>query len=130
MATPFQFIIDFIKEFTERRLLVKEFNSVANIAFVTGATNRLLKAKTTFGDPGYRHSMSSMFSGFRITIRNTESLSKEEIKVIGEVILQNKIFLRQLMSLGYDTLEVFGSTDIYHQWAMSSYGDLKNYFLR
>jgi hypothetical protein len=130
MASPFQFIIDFFKEFSERRFLLKEFNSVAKLAFVTGATNRLLKAKTTFGDSGYHHSMSSMFSGFKIMIRNKEYISKEEVKVIGKVVLNNKILLRQLMSLGYDTLEVYGGDDYYHQWNMSAFGDLKNYYLR
>lgn len=127
----YRFIIEFVQEFKERRSLIDSFNEIAHIAFVSGNSDRLLKAKSTAGDARYKHPMSRFFlSGFRIEIRNGTFVTLKEVNLIGTIFLDNKHLLRQLMALGYDTLEVTAKdSNMYRNFDISSFASLKNYFL-
>jgi len=127
----YQFIVDFLYEFRERKALITSFNEIAHMTFVSGNSDRLLRAKSTIGDTNYKHSMSRFFmSGFRIEIRNGSSVSSDEILLIGKIFTSNKHLLRQLMALGYDTLEVYAKdSNKYRNFNISGYASLDNYFL-
>jgi hypothetical protein len=127
----YQFVLDFIREFSDRKILIREFNEIARLAFVNEEAPRLLKSRNTMGDSSYKHSNSRrFFSGFRIDVKMGPKIKVEEIKFIGTIFLNNRPLLRQLMALGYDTIEVYGGdVDTYMQWNISSYANLDGYFL-
>ena len=56
--------------------------------------------------------MSAFFlrSGFKISIENDNNIKDSEFRDISQYILSNKPFIRQLMTLGFDTLIVTGKT--------------------
>jgi hypothetical protein len=47
-----------------------------------------------------------MYSGFRIVAFSGQQLSRPELKEVGLTVLQNPELSRQLVVLGFDTLEV------------------------
>lgn len=129
------YIIDILKDlvtsYIERSDVINEFNKFSKQAFLSRQSTRFIVAKTTRGDSNFKHSMShTFFSGFRLTIKNDEGLTNSEVENISKVILTNKTLLRQLMALGFDTLEIYGTNcGIYKQWDISKYSDLKGYFI-
>ena len=68
----------------------------------------MLKAETTRGDYSNRHNFSRRHSGFRISAMTGGNMNKEKCSMVAMVILSNQTLVRQLMRLGYDTLEVYG----------------------
>ncbi len=100
-------IKEWFGEMTERYKLVKDFNQASKMAFITGNTPTLLEAKITRGDSKYRHEFSKfMGGGFRIKALRGSALSKEEMKELGNIVLDNEELVRHLISLGWDTLEI------------------------
>ena len=106
-------ILDWFYDMRERRALILGFNSASKHAFVSGTAPTLLEAKITVGDSRFRHDFSKFLgSGFRVKAMSGRELSKNEMIEIGEVILSNEILVRQLISLGWDTLEVHASAGL------------------
>jgi hypothetical protein len=104
---------------------MRGFNESAKFAFTTGIAPTLLKAKSSFGSKSYRHSFSSIMSGFRIIALSGRELSKSEKMQIGKIIVSNTGLVRKLISLGWDTLEVQdskGKTGL--KWELTKYADL------
>lgn len=119
-------IINWFKEMSERNKLLREWNEEAKISYIQGVVPVLLEANISKGDSRYRHPFSRLlFSGFRIQIKGTHLLTKEEILDIGRTILHNQNLVRKMILLGWDTLEIL---DIVHQrgvkWAFKDFANL------
>lgn len=92
---------------SERAQLIKSFNDKAKESFINGETPTVLKACSSKGISKNKHSFSSWFNtGFRIQALSGRALTKQEMELIGKVILSNKTLVRKLIVLGMDTLEV------------------------
>jgi len=103
-------ITDWFNDLSERYKLVRNFNKSAKETFIEGIVPVLLEAKITVGDSRFRHTFSKFLAGgFRVKAMSGRELSKNEMIEIGEVILSNELLVRQLISLGWDTLEVHAS---------------------
>ncbi|EKU88941.1 hypothetical protein [Bacteroides oleiciplenus] len=113
-------IIDFINNLLnslldgsfERMKIISAMNQSFKEYFYSGEINRLCKVSITAGNTEYSHEMSAIFfrSGFKISIENDNGLKDSEVREISQYILSNKAFIRQLMSLGFDTLIITGKT--------------------
>ncbi|MBN1182369.1 MAG: hypothetical protein JXB49_08795 [Bacteroidales bacterium] len=116
-------IIDWFRDRSERGQLIRSFNDSAKNAFIVGDAPTLLKARISKGERTYRHQFSNWLnSGFRIQAFSGRQLAKEEIKQIGEVILNDNVLVRRLIVLGWDTLEIHGDQGIYGlRWQLKDY---------
>lgn len=100
--------------------------------YYSGELNRLCKVSITMGNDSYRQEMSAIFfrSGFKISIENDSDLRDSEIRDISQYILSNKAFVRQLMSLGFDTLIIMGkTTKKAMQYSLKEYAQLGGFSL-
>jgi len=116
-------IIDWFRDRSERSQLIRSFNDSAKNAFIIGEAPTLLKARISKGERSYRHQFSNWLnSGFRIQAFSGRQLAKNEIKQIGEVILNDNVLVRRLIVLGWDTLEIHGDQGIYGlRWQLKDY---------
>ncbi|MBC8548978.1 MAG: hypothetical protein H8D23_04945 [Candidatus Brocadiales bacterium] len=122
-------IIDWFGEMNERAKLVRDFNKSAKGAFITGVAPTLLQARITRGTSEYKHSFSKfMASGIRIRVLSGRVLDRGELLEIGKVIIDNEEFVRKLVALGWDTLEVHGIND-YHglKWSLAAHANIGGY---
>lgn len=113
-------IVDFFKNLLnslldgsfERMKIINAMNQSFKETYFSGEIDRLCKVSITSGNDNYRHEMSAFFlrSGFKVSIENDSNLKDSEIRDISQYILSNKAFVRQLMSLGFDTLIIMGKT--------------------
>lgn len=116
----------------ERMRIVNGMNDAFKEYYYSGELQRLCKVTITPGDSSYRHEMSSMVfrSGFKINILNDNNLKESEIIEISKYILSNTPFIRQLMSIGFDTLLIKGKTTLMGQkYALKNYANLNSYFI-
>ena len=100
--------------------------------FYTGGLNRYCKVSISSGDPDFTHEMSSMSfrSGFKIGIENDNNLEMSEIMEISKYVLANTTFIRQLMSMGFDTLIIQGlNNGKGRKFSLKAYAKLNNYFI-
>ena len=120
-------IIHWFRDMSERRKLINSWNDSAKEAFISGAVPSLLEASTSIGNSNYRHEMSKwMISGFRIRVRSGRPLDKEELLAIGRIILYNNQLVRQIVALGWDTLEVYDASNKKGvQWAFRDFVSLR-----
>lgn len=116
-------IIDWFRDRSERAKLVRSFNDSAKNSFVIGQAPTLLKATISKGEKSYRHQFSNWLkTGFRIQAFSGRQLAKDEIKLIGEVILNDNALIRRLIVLGWDTLEIHGDKGSYGlRWQLKDY---------
>ena len=104
-------ITSWFNDLRDRRRILNDFNTASRCAFIEGIAPTLLEARVSSGDSAYRHEYSKFMSGgFRIKVMSGNQLSKSEMVEIGQVILSNDRLIRQLIALGWDTLEIHGST--------------------
>lgn len=124
-------ILDWFRDESERRKLIRNFNESARESYVKGVVPTLLKAKISKGNPAYKHQFSHWLnSGFRIQAFTGRQLSKEEIIHIGKVILNDEVLVRRLVVLGWDTLEIHADKGKYGcRWQLKDYIPLPNYQL-
>lgn len=111
-------IVDFIKGLLdsilsgslERIRIINAMNDSFKEAYYSGELDRLCKVSITIGDSSFAHEMSTFVfrSGFKISIENDNNIKISEFREIGQYILSNRPFVRQLMSLGFDTLIIKG----------------------
>lgn len=100
-------IIEWFNDRSERNKLVRNFNQQAREAFINGIAPTLLEARITIGDSKFRHHFSKFLAGgFRVKVMSGKELSREDMIEIGRIILSNNMLIRQLISLGWDTLEL------------------------
>jgi len=116
-------IVDWFKDRSERAKLIRSFNDSAKNSFVTGEAPTLLKASISKGERSYKHQFSNWLkTGFRIQAFSGRQLAKNEIKQIGEVILNDNVLIRRLIVLGWDTLEIHGDKGTYGlRWQLKDY---------
>ncbi len=116
-------ILNWFRDRSERARLVRSFNNSARQAFVGGTAPTLLKATISRGDRAYKHQFSHWLNtGFRIQAFTGRSLSKEELVGIASVILEDSTLVRQLIVLGWDTLEVHADAGRYgYKWQLRDY---------
>lgn len=119
-------ILEWFSDRSERNRLVRCFNESARYAFVLGGAPTMLKASISKGCPEYRHPFSAWLNtGFRIQALSGRALSKEEMVVIGLVVLHDTVLVRQLIALGWDTLEIHDDTGIYGcRWNLIDYANM------
>lgn len=116
----------------ERVKLLSAMNENFKETFYSGGIDRLCKVSIGAGDPEFSHEMSALWfrSGFRITVENDLGMLDSEIFEISDYVLQNESFIRQLMSLGFDTLIVQGEkTKRGKMFCLKSYANLKGYLI-
>lgn len=116
-------IIEWFKDRSERAQLIRSFNESAKNSFVIGQAPTLLKANISKGESAYKHQFSNWLkTGFRIQAFSGRQLAKNEIKLIGEVILNDNILIRKLIVLGWDTLEIHGDKGGFGlRWQLKDY---------
>lgn len=116
-------IVQWFRDRSERNKLINSFNKSAREAYVTGDAPAMLQASISVGDSNYKHMFSRwLSSGFRIKAFTGCPLSKDELVFLGNVILSNEQLVRRLIVLGWDTLEVHGSTGKYGcKWRLTDY---------
>jgi len=119
-------IWDWFGEMTERFKLVRDFNRASKEAFISGIAPTLLEAKITMGDSSYRHSFSKyMGGGIRIKALTGRAFARSELVELGRIILDNEEFVRRLIALGWDTLEVHDSKGFNGlKWALKNYANI------
>ena len=107
----------------EKMKIISTMNQSFKEYYYSGELNR---------NDSYRHEMSAIFfrSGFKISIENDSDLRDSEIRDISQYILSNKAFVRQLMSLGFDTLIIMGKTTKKAlQYSLKEYAQLRGFSL-
>jgi myo-inositol catabolism protein IolC len=116
-------IRSWFQERSERRDVVLGFNQSAKAAFIEGIVPTLLEASISRGNKDYKHQFSDYFnSGFRIKAFKGEALSKDELSQIGATITSDDKLIRQLVVLGFDTLEIYGDKNYYGmQWQIRDF---------
>jgi hypothetical protein len=116
-------IVEWFRDRSERRKLLRSFNDAAQSAFVLGIAPTLLKARFSRGRAAYRHSFSDMLqSGFRIQAFTGQQLTRLEIVNIGEALLSDDVLVRRLIVLGFDTLEIHSDVGNYGCcWQLKDY---------
>lgn len=119
-------ITEWFQDRSERGKLLRSFNESARNAFVLGIAPTMLKASMSKGKREYRHQFSAWFNtGFRIQALTGRNLSKKEMTFIGQTVLHDEQLVRQLISLGWDTLEIHDDTGIYGcRWKLMDYANL------
>jgi hypothetical protein len=115
----------------EKVIIINQLNQGFKNQFLAGEASRLVKASITIGDASYRHAMSNSFvrSGFMLTIVNDDNLKLSEAHEVAQYILENDFFVKQLMTLGFDTLIVKGSKTNSVKFKLSDYASLEHFFL-
>jgi len=100
-------IVTWFSDARERKGLLRAFNYSARNAYTHGASPILLKASITLGRRENKTNYSWLRSGFRIkTLASGYYMEKYEATMIAMIIITNTILVRQLIALGFDTLEV------------------------
>ena len=100
---------------------------------MSGEFNRLCKVSISSGRSEYAHEMSSLSfrSGFKISIENDAQLKESEILDLADYVTENTAFVRQLMSMGFDTLIIRGKNSGFGKdFALKRYANLNQYFIK
>ncbi|MFI3297021.1 MAG: hypothetical protein R3Y59_05270 [bacterium] len=120
-------IVSWFQDRNDRNRLIRNFNESAKKAYIQGSVPVYLNAKISKGDSNYRHQFSNRFySGFRIVAFTGRHLTRNEVIQIGQVVLSDQTLVRNLVVLGWDTLEVHGENDSYGcKWQLSDILQLK-----
>ena len=116
-------IVEWFKDRSNRKRLVANFNDSAKKSFILGIAPVLLNATISRGDSKFKHAFSDWLnSGFRIKAMSGRNLTKDEMKAIGATILADGVLVRQMVVLGFDTLEVHDDTCYYGlKWQLKGF---------
>ena len=91
----------------ERNRFIADFNRAAKQAYIANMVPVYLKAESSRGNSNYKHQFSSfLYHGFRIRMLAGRPLDYYEIMDIGNMLIINTGLMRNLVTLGYDTLEI------------------------
>ena len=97
----------------ERKNLLRTFNYSARNSYTFGHVPILLKASISLGKRENKTNYSWLRSGFRIkTPMPGYLMAEQQAVMIAMIILSDAVLVRQLVALGFDTLEV-GSESSY-----------------
>lgn len=96
----------------EKSQLLKALNLIFKDMYISGLTDRVIKASISKGQPQFKHSMSvsSFRSGLLFEVQNDERLNKIEAQSIAYIIFGFPPIIRQLRMMGFDTLIIKGKT--------------------
>jgi hypothetical protein len=104
-------IYNWFSDIRERNSFLRDWNRAAKEAYINGDVPTLLEARTTIGTIEWRHEFSKfMAGGFRVKALSGKAMSKPELIDIGNIIINNNMLVRKLVSNGWDTLEVHDSS--------------------
>ncbi len=119
-------INDWFAQSNDRSKLIEGFNSATKLAYISGEMPTLLKAKISVGNRAYTHTFSRLMGGgFRIQAMAGRKLTKEEMQELGAFILFNDAMVRELVSIGFDTLELHSDVgNIGLQWQLTKYTNI------
>ncbi len=119
-------IILWFSDRSERNRLVRSFNRSAREAFVKGLAPTMLKASISRGKSEYKHQFSAWINtGFRIQALSGRALTRNEMVVIGQVVLHDTGLVRRLVALGWDTLEIHDDTGAYGcRWKLIDHANM------
>lgn len=102
--------IKWFKDSAERRRFINEFNDNARIAFQSLSVDTLLEARACSGNSNnsYRHELSAplILSGLAVEAKAGTQIPVEDIILIGKIILSDKVLVRRMFVLHWDTLIV------------------------
>lgn len=106
----------------ERQVLINKFNKSSKAAFISDIVPVLFKAESSKGNSAFRHQFSNwLYHGFRIKVLTGRNLLEEEIIQLGSVIKSNTFLCRELVTLGYDTLEITNISGlVVKQWQLTT----------
>lgn len=115
-------IVEWFTNNKERNNFIKDFNKSAKEAFVSNLAPVFLKAESSFGNNTFRHQFSSfLYHGFKIRTMTGIFLENSQFIAIGDMLASNPILTRQLVTLGYDTLEITNNNGVVvKQWRLSA----------
>ena len=117
----------------DRMRIIGQMNKAFEESFYTGELDRMCKVSISTGYPPFAHEMSSLSfrSGFKISIENDCSLKESEMEELASYVTGNIAFVRQLMSLGFDTLIIKGKTSgMSRMYALKRFANLNQYFIK
>lgn len=116
----------------ERTRIISSMNDAFKEYYYSGELERFCKVSISQGEQSFAHEMSTFFfrSGFKISIENDANIKSSELRDIARYVLSNRAFIRQLMSLGFDTLIIKGkTTSIEARFALRQYTELNGFML-
>lgn len=115
-------IIEWFSNNNERSNFLQEFNESAKKAFISNTAPIYLKAESTFGNSSFRHQFSSMiYHGLKVRTMTGMFLDNSQFIAIGNMLASNQSLTRQLVTLGYDTLEITNNEgQVVRQWRLST----------
>ena len=114
----------------ERVKIINAMNENFKESFFSGGLDRMCRVSISIGDPEFSHEMSYtwMRSGFKISVENDLGMKDSDIFEISDYVLRNRAFLRQLMTMGFDTLIIQGKiTGRGKLFCMKNYSELQGY---
>ncbi|MFM7014771.1 hypothetical protein [Flavobacterium sp.] len=113
----------------DREHLIRDFNKSSRAAYIAGIVPTLFEAKISVGDSRYTHAFSKWAAGgFRIKALTGRNLNRSEMEEMGKVVLVNSALVRNLVSLGFDTLELHSDVgNIGLKWELKKYIDVVGY---
>jgi len=122
-------ILSWFREVGERQRCIFEFNNAAKNAFISNIVPVYLKSEISRGNRNYKHSFSNFFfSGFRIKTLSGRTMSYDEINALGLVIYTNQELMRKLVTLGFDTLEIYSASgDKVKDWRLTDIMQIGNF---
>lgn len=117
----------------DRMRIIGQMNKAFEESFYTGELDRMCKVSIAMGYQPFAHEMSclSFRSGFKISIENDSSLKESELEELASYVTGNVAFVRQLMSLGFDTLIIKGKINgMNKMYALKRFANLSQYYIK
>ena len=91
---------------------IDEINKQFYDLFISGKLKRLYEAHSTDGRMEDNHDMSSKrLNGLELKIKNDNGITINEVEEFAQTFLANDELVRQLLSIGYSTLIIKGTTN-------------------
>lgn len=91
---------------------IDEINKQFYDLFISGKLKRLYEAHSTVGRMEDNHDMSSKrLNGLELKIKNDSGITINEVEEFAQTFLANDELVRQLLSIGYSTLIIKGTTN-------------------
>lgn len=115
-------IIEWFTNNKERNKFLNDFNKSAKQAFIMDVVPIFLKAESSFGNNAFKHQFSNfLYHGLKIKTMTGAFLADSDFINIGNMLASNSTLTRQLVTLGYDTLEITNNAGkVVKQWQLTT----------
>ena len=116
----------FVKDSAERRRFINEFNEIASRNFQNLTIDALFEAGVCFGKSEYQHELSApvIASGLEIQIKAGMQVPLDVVIALGRVILCDRVLVRRMFVLHWDTLIIRDSRSGYCvDWGIRDFVD-------